>query len=76
MKDAAIRDAMVARVKSAFGKYPTFDAVPVVKAAKGDILVKLDGNDEQAYVSALHKVCARHDLAGRTQDSLVAKVGR
>jgi hypothetical protein len=66
MKSAELRDAMVARVKDAFGKWRTFADMPEAdESTVYDIRVKfqadLSKDDMSAptlYIEALHSMCA------------------
>jgi hypothetical protein len=72
MKTAALRDAMVARVKEAAAKWPTFADMPENPGHDMRITVKADLAASQTdYIGALHSICAVATPSGRIGNDLV-----
>jgi hypothetical protein len=79
MKTAELRDAMVARVADAFGKWRTFYDMPEVDddtsfdirvAFKAD-LAQMQGGQPVNYIEALHAMCAVCDPVARIGNDMV-----
>jgi hypothetical protein len=82
MKSAALRDAMMVRLKEAATKWPTFADMPEVGkktafdirvAFKADLNPRFPGdmNAKVAYIEALHSMCAVSTPVGRIGNDMV-----
>lgn len=68
MKTAKARDEMVARVKQAAAKHPTFESWPVATKV-GQVTVRMRPPfDQAAYVAALYEICAIAKPTGRSAE--------